>query len=74
MSALDELVHAIWAFYAFGPQLVVCLALAYGAARRTRGSLLNWMSAGFLASIVPLAGVLLMAWLFVRAKQAPSSA
>jgi hypothetical protein len=59
--------HAIWLFYAFGPQLAICLALAYLAARRAGESTLNWLAIGFLAAVVPLVGVLAMLVLYQRA-------
>lgn len=72
-AVLDGLLHAVWVFYAFGPQLVICLVLAYGAARRSHGSMINWLVAGFLAAIVPVFGVLAMAWLYARAKPTPTA-
>lgn len=63
----DWLSRAAWYFYALGPQLICCLALGWLAARRTHGSLVNWLSVAFLASVVPLLGVVFMAVLLRRA-------
>lgn len=41
-------------------QLPLCLYLGYRVARKTGRSLLNWLFVGFLASIVPIVGVILM--------------
>jgi len=56
-----------WYFYALGPQMVICMALGYFAARKTAGDLLDWLVVGFLAALVPLAGVLIMLGLWWRA-------
>lgn len=32
---------AAWAFFAYGPQLGICMAFAWSACRRTRGDLLD---------------------------------
>ena len=56
-----------WYFYALGPQMVICMLLGYFAARRTAGDLLNWLMVGFLAALIPLAGVLVMFGLWWRA-------
>ncbi|HEY5387588.1 MAG TPA: hypothetical protein VIL79_06765 [Thermoleophilia bacterium] len=56
-----------WYFYALGPQLVICVLLGYLAARKTGGDLLNWLVIGFLAALVPLAGVVVMLALWWRA-------
>ena len=56
-----------WAFFAYGPQLLLCLLFAYLAARRADGDLLNWMAGGFLWSLVPFVGVVAMWWLWHRA-------
>jgi len=56
-----------WYFYAFGPQMVVCLLFGYLAARKTAGDLLNWLIVAFFAALVPLAGVLVMLGLWWRA-------
>ncbi len=58
-----------WAFYALGPQLAVCLALGYLTAREKAGSLLNWLAAAFFASLLPLAGVLIMVVLWRQARR-----
>jgi hypothetical protein len=65
--------QAGWYFYALGPQLICCLALGWLTARRTGGSLLNWLVVGFLTSIVPVLGVLVMAGLFVWATRRAAS-
>lgn len=59
-------VYGVWVFYAFGPQLLICLALGYFAARRSSGSMVHWLVVAFLASVVPLAGVVLMLVLYRR--------
>jgi uncharacterized membrane protein len=41
-------------------QFPVCLYLGYRVAMKTGRSLLNWVFVGFLASIVPIVGVVLM--------------
>lgn len=56
-------------FYAYGPQLVICLALAYSAARRSGGDLLKWMTGGLLAAVIPIIGVVVMAALYLRASR-----
>ena len=48
---------AAWAFFAYGPQLVICLLFAWSACRRTHGDLLDWMTIGFLWSLLPFVGV-----------------
>jgi uncharacterized membrane protein len=66
---------AAWYFYALGPQMVICMLLGYFAARKTAGDLLNWLVVGFLAALVPLAGILIMFGLWWRAGAAlPESA
>jgi len=75
----------VWWFYALGPQLVLCLWLGYLTARRrgafpaawrraTRSDwrrLIDWLTGAFLASLFPVAGVLLLLWLWWRSPQAP---
>ena len=56
-----------WYFYALGPQMVICFYLGYLTARKTSGDLLNWLIAAFFASLVPLAGILIMLGLWWRA-------
>lgn len=56
-----------WYFYALGPQFVICLLLGYLAARRSAGSLLNWLVVAFLAATLPLVGVAIMLVLWWRA-------
>jgi len=58
--------RASWFFYALGPQMVICMVLGYLAARKTAGDVLNWLVVGFLAALVPLAGVLIMLGLWWR--------
>jgi len=58
--------HAGWYFYALGPQMIICLWLGYLSARKCDGDLLNWLVAAFCASLVPLAGVLIMAGIWWR--------
>ena len=63
----------VWWFYALGPQFAICLALGYWTARRRGGDLVHWLAAAFLASLVPVAGVLLMVWLWWRSPKAPAT-
>ena len=72
-NASGALFHAAWVFWALGPQLVICLVLGYAAAKRSGGSLLNWLIVGFLAAIVPLAGVVVMLVLLRRVRPKPAS-
>jgi len=68
VASLAGIAHkAGWYFYALGPQLVICMGLAYLAARKTSGDVLNWLIVGFFAAVVPLAGVLVMCGLWWRA-------
>jgi uncharacterized membrane protein len=60
----------VWWFYALGPQLAICLGLGYWTARRRGGDLVRWLAAAFLASLVPVAGVLFMLWLWWRSPTA----
>jgi hypothetical protein len=53
--------------WAAGPQLVICLWLAYATCRRRRGSMLDWLIGGFAAALLPLAGIIVMIVLFRRA-------
>ena len=61
------LFKAVVYFWAAGPQLVICLWLAYAACRRRRGNLLDWLIVGFAAALLPIAGVIVMIVLFRRA-------
>lgn len=63
-----------YAFYAYGPQLCLCFLFAYLAWRRTSGSLLDWLIKGFLWSIIPLLGVVVMAVLWRRATPTTTAA
>lgn len=70
MIAADPLgivYKAGWYFYALGPQLVLCLLLGYLAARKTAGSVLNWLIGAFFASLLPIVGVAIMAVVWWRA-------
>jgi hypothetical protein len=73
-GVLYDFYKAGWAFYALGPQLVVCLALGYLAARKSGGDLLHWLVVAFFVSLLPLAGVVLMVILWRRAACRPASA
>lgn len=66
-SAGDVAFQIGWMFFAYGPQLAICLWLAWSAARRAHGDRLNWLVVGFLWSLIPLAGVAIMWWLRHRA-------
>jgi len=57
------------AFFAYGPQLAICLWFGHATARRSGGDLLNWLAIGFLWSLVPFAGVAAMWWLWRRRGQ-----
>ena len=49
---------AAWAFFAYGPQLVICMLFAWSACKRTRGDMLDVAHQG-----VPLvAAALRRAW------------
>ena len=56
-----------WYFFAWGPQMLICLYLGYLCARKTGGDVLNWLVAAFVASLIPLAGVLIMLAVWWRA-------
>jgi hypothetical protein len=56
-----------WYFFALGPQMVICLALGYLSAKKTGGDLLNWLVAAFVASLIPVAGVVVMLAVWWRA-------
>jgi hypothetical protein len=60
---------AAWAFFAYGPQLVICMLFAWSACRRTHGDLLNWLTLGFLWSLLPFVGVFAMWWTWRRASR-----
>jgi hypothetical protein len=57
---------AAWGFFAYGPQLVICMLFAWSACRRTHGDLLVWLAKGFLWSLLPFAGVAAMWWIWRR--------
>jgi hypothetical protein len=65
---------AAWAFFAYGPQLVICMWLAWSACRRTRGDLLNWLVIGFLWSLLPCVGVVAMSWVWRGASREAAGA
>jgi hypothetical protein len=70
MIAADPLwiaYKAAWYFYALGPQLVVCLILGYLTAKRSAGSMLDWLAGAFFAAMLPLVGVAVMLVLWWRA-------
>ena len=60
---------AAWAFFAYGPQLIICMLFAWSACRRTHGDLLNWLTLGFLWSLLPFVGVIAMWWTWRRASR-----
>lgn len=68
--AVDSIVYgayvAAWAFFAYGPQLVICMLFAWSACRRSNGSMLTWLTRGFLWSILPFVGVGVMWWIWRR--------
>ena len=65
---------AAWAFFAYGPQLVICMLFAWSACRRTRGDMLTWLTRGFLWSLLPFAGVAVMWWLWRKASREAAGA
>jgi hypothetical protein len=56
-----------WYFFAWGPQFLICLYLGYLCAKKTGGDLLDWLVAAFLASLIPIGGVLVMLAVWWRA-------
>ncbi len=69
----SALLWTVWAFFVYGPQLLVCLLFAWYAAKRSGRDRLDWLVTGFLWSIVPFAGVVAMWWLWRRAgREGPS--
>ncbi len=56
-----------WYFFAWGPQLLICLGLGYLSAKKTGGDLVNWLVAAFLASLIPIGGVIVMLAVWWRA-------
>ncbi len=60
---------AAWAFFAYGPQLVICMLFAWSACRRTGGDLLDWLVRGFLWSLLPFIGVIATWWIWRRASR-----
>lgn len=56
-----------YGFFAYGPQLIICLVFAWAAGRSADEDLLGWMIRGFLWSLLPLVGVAAMWWLWRRA-------
>ena len=56
-----------WYFFAWGPQLLICLGLGYLSAKKTGGDLVNWLVAAFLASLIPIGGVVVMLAVWWRA-------
>lgn len=65
---------AAWAFFAYGPQLLICMLFAWSACRRTRGDLLDWLVRGFLWSLLPYVGVVAMWLVWRRATRGDSGA
>jgi hypothetical protein len=58
---------AAWAFFAYGPQLVICMLFAWSAGRRVQGDMLVWLARGFLWSLLPFVGVGAMWWIWRKA-------
>ena len=69
-----HLPKSVWMFYALGPQLVLCLGLGFQAWRRRGGDLLHWLTLSFVVAPVPVAGVVVMAWLWWRSPPLPADA
>ncbi|MGE5228721.1 MAG: hypothetical protein ACM3MJ_03265 [Deltaproteobacteria bacterium] len=65
---------AAWAFFAYGPQLVICMWLAWSACRRSDGDLLDWLVVGFLWSLLPFVGVIAMWWSWRRVSREAAGA
>jgi hypothetical protein len=65
---------AAWAFFAYGPQFIICMLFAWSACRRTHGDLLNWLAIGFLWSLLPFIGCIAMWWTWRRASHEASRA
>ena len=70
LLAVDSVLYgayvAGWAFFAYGPQLVICMLFAWSACRRTSGDLIAWLVKGFLWSLLPFVGVAAMWWIWRR--------
>jgi hypothetical protein len=68
LLSVDPVLHAAylatWGFFAYGPQLVICMLFAWSACRRTRGDMLTWLTKGFLWSLLPFVGVAAMWWIW----------
>jgi hypothetical protein len=58
-----------WAFFALGPQLVICLLFAWSACRRTHADMLSALTKGFLWSLLPFVGVAVMWWIWRKASR-----
>jgi hypothetical protein len=56
-----------WYFFAWGPQLLLCLYLGYLSAKKTGGAVLDWLVAAFIASLIPIGGVIVMLAVWWRA-------
>jgi hypothetical protein len=71
LLAVDPVLYgaylAAWAFFAYGPQLIICMLFAWSACRRTRGDMLAWLVKGFLWSLLPFVGVAAMWWIWRQA-------
>jgi len=63
---------AAWSFFAYGPQLALCLWFGYATARRRGGSLLDWLAIAFLWSLLPFVGVGAMWWSWHRSGRRPA--
>jgi hypothetical protein len=55
---------AAWAFFAYGPQLIICMLFAWSACKRTQGDPISWLTKGFLWSLLPFVGVAAMWWIW----------
>jgi len=60
---------AAWAFFAYGPQLAICMLFAWSGCKRVRGDKLNWLAVGFLWSLLPFIGLIAMWWTWRRASR-----
>ncbi len=58
---------AAWAFFAYGPQLVICMLFGWSGCKRAKGDMLHWLTVAFLWSLLPFVGVIAMWWLWRHA-------
>ncbi len=56
----DPFLDVLFFYYAFGLQTVTCMVIGYYVAKRTTRSTFNWLATGFIAGLIPIAGVVFM--------------